>query len=214
MSGHVVNLPELTKLAKKYKARVMIDDAHSIGVLGKVGKGTCSHFGLTNGEDVDLLMGTFSKSFASLGGFIAGEKKVINYIKHHSQALIFSASMTPANVAAVHATLKIIKKEPERVERIREIGHYIRNGFKQVGFKILEGITPIVPVIIGDDMKTFQFWRRLLDEGVFANAVISPAVPPGMQLIRTSFMATHKNEHLDGTIEAFQKVGREFDLIS
>jgi 8-amino-7-oxononanoate synthase len=213
MSGYVVNLPELTRLAKKYHARVMIDDAHSIGVLGEGGKGTCSHFGLKNGEDVDLLMGTFSKSFASLGGFIAGERKVIEYIKHHSNALIFSASMTPANVAAVHAALKIIKREPERIERIREISKYMRNGFKQIGFKILEGITPIVPVIIGDDMKTFQFWKRLIDEGVFANAVISPAVPQGMQLIRTSFMATHENEHLDKIVEVFQKIGREFGLL-
>jgi len=213
MSGYIVNLPELTRLAKKYQARVMIDDAHSTGVLGEGGKGTCSHFGLKNGEDVELLMGTFSKSFASLGGFIAGEKKIIEYIKHHSRALIFSASMTPANVAAVHAALKIIKREPERIERIREISHYMRNGFKQLGFKILEGITPIVPVIIGDDMKTFQFWRRLLDGGVFANAVISPAVPQGMQLIRTSFMATHENGHLDRIIEVFQKAGREFGLI-
>jgi 8-amino-7-oxononanoate synthase len=213
MSGYIVNLPELTLLAKKYRARVMIDDAHSIGVLGEHGQGTCSHFGLKNREDLDLVMGTFSKSFASLGGFIAGERKITEYIKHHSQALIFSASMTPANVAAVHAALKIVKREPERINRIREISAYVRNGFKQVGLKILEGITPIVPVITGDDMKTFQIWRRLIDEGVFANAVISPAVPPGQQLIRTSFIATHENEHLDKTIEVFQKVGKEFGLL-
>ena len=213
MSGFIVNLPELTRLAQKYHARVMVDEAHSIGVLGEGGKGTCSHFGLKNDEDIDILMGTFSKSLASLGGFIAGERKVIEYIKHHSQALIFSASMAPANVAAVHAALKVIKREPERIERIREIARYMRDGFKQAGFKILEGITPIVPVIIGDDMKTFRFWRRLIDEGVFANAVISPAVPQGMQLIRTSFIATHENEHLDRTLEVFQKVGKEFGLI-
>lgn len=213
MSGFIASLPELTRLAKKYHARVMIDEAHSIGVLGEGGKGTCSHFGLRNDEDIDILMGTFSKSLASLGGFIAGERKVIEYVKHHSQALIFSASMAPANVAAVHAALKVIKREPERVERIREIARYMRDGFKQAGFKILEGITPIVPVIIGDDMKTFQFWRRLIDEGIFANAVISPAVPQGMQLIRTSFIATHENEHLDRTLEVFHKVGREFGLI-
>ncbi len=213
MSGYIVNLPELTRLAKKYHARVMVDEAHSIGVLGEGGRGTCSHFGLRNDKDIDILMGTFSKSLASLGGFIAGERKIIEYIKHHSQALIFSASMAPANVAAVHAALKIIKREPERIERIREIARYMRDGFKQAGFKILEGITPIVPVIIGDDMKTFRFWRRLIDEGVFANAVISPAVPPGMQLIRTSFIATHENEHLDKTIDVFQKIGKEFGLI-
>ncbi len=213
MSGYIVNLPELTRLAKKYHARVMVDEAHSIGVLGEGGKGTCSHFGLRNDEDIDILMGTFSKSLASLGGFIAGERKVIEYIKHHSQALIFSASMAPANVAAVHAALEIIKREPERIERIREIARYMRDGFKQAGFKILEGITPIVPVIIGDDMKTFRFWRRLIDEGVFANAVISPAVPQGMQLIRTSFIATHENKHLERIIEVFQKIGKEFGLI-
>jgi 8-amino-7-oxononanoate synthase len=138
---------------------------------------------------------------------------VIEYIKHHSQALIFSASMPPANVAAIQAALKIIKKEPERIQRIREIALYMRNGLKQAGFKILEDITPIVPVIIGDDIKTFQFWRRLLDEGVFANAVISPAVSQGMQLIRTSYMATHENKHLDRIIEVFQKVGKEFGMI-
>lgn len=213
MSGYIANLPELTRLAKKYHARVMVDEAHSIGVLGEGGRGTCSHFGLRNDEDIDILMGTFSKSLASLGGFIAGERKVIEYIKHHSQALIFSASMAPANVAAVHAALKVIKREPERIERIREIARYMRNGFKQTGFKILEGITPIVPVIIGDDMKTFRFWRRLIDEGVFANAVVSPAVPQGMQLMRASFIATHENKHLDRTIEVFQKIGKEFGLI-
>jgi len=214
MSGMIVNLPELVRLGKKYNARIMLDEAHSIGVLGEGGLGTCSHFGLENGRDVDLVMGTFSKSLASLGGFVAGEKKVVEYIKHASQALIFSASMTPANVAAVKAALKIIKREPERVIRIREIGDYVRKGFKQIGLKILESETPIVPVIIGDDLKTWQFWRRILDEGVFANAVIAPAVPQGMQLIRTSFMATLTNEHLDRIIDVFAKVGKEFGLLS
>jgi 8-amino-7-oxononanoate synthase len=214
MSGYVVNLPGIVDLAKKYNARVMLDEAHSIGVLGKGGVGTCSHFGLKNGVDVDLVMGTFSKSFASIGGFIAGTKRVIEYIKHNSQALIFSASMAPANVAAVHAALKVIKREPERVERINEISTYMRNGLREVGFKILDGITPIVPVVIGDDIKTFQFWRRLLDEGVFANAVVSPGVPEGMQLIRNSFIATHQKKHLDRVIKVLAKVGKELGMIS
>lgn len=213
MSGFVVNLPELVKLGRKYNARIMLDEAHSIGVLGENGIGTCSHYNLENGKDIDLIMGTFSKSFASLGGFVAGAKKVIEYIKHNSTALIFSASMPPANVAAVHAAVKILKGEPERVDRIREIGDYVRNGFRQVGLNILDGITPIVPVVIGDDLKTFRFCRRLLEEGVFANAVISPAVPQGKQLVRTSFIATHENSHLDRVIESFEKVGRELGVI-
>jgi 8-amino-7-oxononanoate synthase len=213
MSGLVVDLPELVRLAKTYKARLMIDEAHSVGVLGQGGLGICDHFGLQNGRDVDLVMGTFSKSFASLGGFVAGKKKVIEYIKYMSQAVIFSASMTPANVAAVSAALKIIRREPERIERLRWIGDYMRNGFKQAGLTIIDGITPIVPVIVGDDIKTFQVWRRLLDEGVFANAVVSPAAPQGQQLIRTSYMATHENHHLDKIIETFAKVGKEFDVV-
>ncbi len=213
MSGLVVHLPELVRLAKKYHARLMIDEAHSVGVLGRGGLGICDHFGLRNGHDVDLVMGTFSKSFASLGGFVAGPKKVVEYIKYMSQAVIFSASMAPANVAAVRAALAIIRREPERVERLRWIGDYMRNGFKQAGLKIIDGITPIVPVIVGDDIKTFQVWRRLLDEGVFANAVISPAAPAGLQLIRTSYMATHENHHLDQIIETFARVGKEFGVV-
>jgi len=213
MSGHVVNLPKVAELAKRYKARLMLDEAHSFGVLGKGGLGTASYFGMKNGKDVDLVMGTFSKSLASLGGFIAGQKQVINYIKHLSPALIFGASMSPPNTAAVLAALKIIRREPERVERIIEIGNYIRKGFKAAGFRIIDGVTPIVPVIIGDDIKTFQFWKLLMENGVFANAVISPAVPQGMQLIRASFIATQENHHLDRVIEVFTKVGKELELI-
>lgn len=214
MSGHVVHLPQVVELAKKYKARLMLDEAHSFGVLGKGGLGTASHFGLKNGTDVDLVMGTFSKSFASLGGFVAGNASAINYLKHLSPALIFGASMSPPNTAAVLAALKIIRREPERVERIIEIGNYMRAGFKAVGFNIIDGVTPIVPVIIGDDIKTFQFWKMLLEKGVFANAVISPAVPQGMQLIRSSYIATQENHHLDQIIDTFSVVGRELGLIS
>lgn len=214
MSGQIVNLPKLVKLAKKYAARTMIDEAHSIGVIGKGGLGVCSHFGLKNGKDIDIVMGTFSKSFASLGGFAAGEAKVIDYLKYNSQALRFSASMTPANVAAVHAALNIIKREPERITRLHEITDFIRKGFIDFGLKILETETPIIPVVIGDDLKTFQIWRRLLDEGVFTNAVISPAAPQGLQIIRVSFIATLENNHLDKILHAFKKVGKEFGLIS
>jgi len=214
MTGFVVNLPRLVELARQYNAGVMVDEAHAIGVLGKGGIGTSSHFSLKNGSDVDLVMGTFSKSFASLGGFIAGSKEVMNYIQHNSQALIFSASIAPGNAAAVHAALKIMKKEPERVRRLTEIADYMRNGFKKMGMTILDGITPIIPIVIGDDIKTFQFWKRLIDNGIYTNAVISPAVPQGMQLIRTSYIATHENKHLDRILEVIEKVGKEFGLIS
>ena len=213
MSGRIVNLPELVNLAKAYGARVMIDEAHAMGVLGEFGRGTCSHFGLKNGQDVELTMGTFSKSFASLGGFIAGERQVIDYIKYNSQAFIFSASMVPGSVAAARASLRIIRREPGRIKRLRLIADEVREGLKNQGFKLMEGGTPILPVIIGDDMMTFRFWRRLLEQGVFVNAVVSPAVPQGLQLIRLSLIATYKQEHIDRILEAFHKIGREFSLI-
>jgi len=213
MSGRIANLPEIVKLAKAYRARLMIDEAHAMGVLGQGGRGTCSHFGLRNGSDIELTMGTFSKSFASLGGFIAGERKVIDYIKYNSQAFIFSASMTPGNVAAVRASLAIIRREPERIERLHRITHKVREGLINQGFKLMGGGTPILPVIIGDDMMTFRFWRKLLEEGVFVNAVISPAVPQGFQLIRLSLIATYEQKHIDGILGAFNKVGKEFGLI-
>jgi len=212
MSGRIVNLPEVVRLAKKYKARIMIDEAHAMGVLGTGGRGTPRHFGLTN-TDVDLTMGTFSKSFASLGGFIAGERKVVDYIKFNSQAFRFSASMSPAAVGSVRASLKIIRREPERVARLAEITKKMRQGLESQGFKIIGDMTPILPVIIGDDLGTFRFWRRLMQEGVFANAVISPGVPPGMQLIRLSLIGTYQDEHMDKILNAFHKVGKEFGLI-
>ncbi len=211
MSGNIVNLPELVRIARKYNARIMLDDAHGLGVLGKGGRGTANHFGLD--DQVDIIMGTFSKSFASLGGFIAGGKPVIDYIKHHSPALIFSASMTPAQVAAVLKALEIIKAEPERIERLHYNANKVRQGLKTLGFDVLDGQTPIVPVVIGDDLLTFKFWRALFDNGVFVNAVISPAVPQGMQLLRLSFMATHEDKHLDFVLEKFEKVGKELALI-
>jgi len=211
MEGTLSNLPKIVNLAKKYEARVMVDDAHSIGVFGKHGRGTAEHFGLEN--DVDIVMGTFSKSFASLGGFIAAKAKVIDYIKHHARALIFAASTPPAAVASVIAALYIIKNEPERRERLWENVHKMKTAFDQLGFDTCGSNSPIVPVVIGDMMQTFMFWKRLFESGIFANPAIPPAVPPGKSLIRTSYMATHTEEELNKVIDVFEKLGREFGLI-
>ncbi|HEX7400685.1 MAG TPA: pyridoxal phosphate-dependent aminotransferase family protein [candidate division Zixibacteria bacterium] len=211
MEGEIAPLPDIVKLAKKHNARVMVDDAHSIGVLGDHGRGTAEHFGLDS--QVDLVMGTFSKSFASLGGFIAGSERVINYIKHTSRALIFSASPPPAAVAACLAALDIIETEPERRERLWQITRRMHDEYKSLGFNIGKTQTPIIPIYIGDDMKTFQVWKMLSDEGIFVNPIISPAVPPGFQLIRTSYTATHTDEQMDRVLEAFKKVGKKMGVI-
>lgn len=212
MSGDIVDLPGLVAAAKERNARVMVDDAHGLGVLGKGGRGTVNHFGLD--DEVDLIMGTFSKTFAALGGFVVAERSVIEYIKHHASALIFSASMTPASVASVIAALEILQNEPERIARVHYNADKMRRGFASMGFRIIPGETAVVPVVIGDDLKTFLFWRELFEAGVFVNAVISPAVPPGLQLLRTSYMATHEDEHLDQVLDVFQKVGRELGIIN
>jgi 8-amino-7-oxononanoate synthase len=211
MEGDIAPLPEITALCKEFGARLMVDDAHSIGVLGKNGSGTASHFGLTN--EVDIIMGTFSKSFASLGGFIAANAEVIDYIKHVSRALIFSASMTPASIAACLASLDIMENEPERRERLWQITRRMHREYRSLGFDIGNTQTPIIPIIIGDDIKVFVFWKRLLEEGVFVNPVRSPAVPAGRALLRTSYMATHTDEQLDRVLEAFEKVGKELGVI-
>jgi 8-amino-7-oxononanoate synthase len=189
----------------------MIDDAHSVGVIGVGGRGTGSHYGVM--DKVDITMGTFSKTFASLGGFMAASERVTNYVKHHSPALIFSASPTPASVAAAMAALEVLEEEPWRVTKLIENADHMREGFKAMGFKILESKTAIVPVIIGDDERTFIFWRKLFDAGVFTNAFISPGVPPGMAMLRTSFMTTHEKEHLDRILELFGEIGKELRLI-
>jgi len=209
--GEIVDLPHMVEIAKKYKARILIDDAHSVGVIGKGGRGTASEFDLEG--QVDLTMGTFSKTFASLGGFVAGEAKVIDYIKHHAAALIFSASPTPSSVAAAIAALEILIEEPWRVERLISNADKIRTGLKDAGFNIIEGRTGIVPVIVGDDLIAFKMWRMLYDTGVFVNVFISPGVPQGRQMMRTSYMSTHEDEHLDFIIDAFKKAGEELDLI-
>ncbi|MFH1373636.1 MAG: pyridoxal phosphate-dependent aminotransferase family protein [bacterium] len=212
MEGDIVNLPRLVEIAQEHGARVLVDDAHAIGVLGETGAGTAEHFGLL--DKIDLQMGTFSKSFASLGGVIAGEKDVIEYIKHKARALIFSASIPPANAAAVLAALDIIESEPERREQVLKNGSRIRREFKKLGFNIGNTETPIVPIVIGGDMDAFAFWKALFDNGVFTNPVISPAVPPGQAMIRTSYTATQTDAQLDRVVEVVARVGREKGLIS
>jgi 8-amino-7-oxononanoate synthase len=211
MEGDIANLPEIVSLAKQNNARVMVDDAHAIGVLGENGRGTSEHFNLE--DEVDIVMGTFSKSFASIGGFIVASERVINYIKHFSRALIFSASPPPAAVAACLAALDIIKSEPERRERLWEITRRMHKELKALGFNIGNSQTPIIPIYIGDDIKTFQFWKMLSDEGIFTNPIISPAVSPGSQLLRTSYTATHTDEQLDRVLEVFKKVGKKMGVI-
>ncbi len=209
--GEIVDLPTLNKIAKEYNARILIDDAHSIGVIGKGGRGTASEFDLV--DEIDMTMGTFSKTFASLGGFVAGEAKVINYLKHHSPALIFSASPTPASVAAAIATLEILEQEPWRVEKLISNANRVRKGLKAAGFNVVESRTAIVPVIVGDDLLAFKFGKRLYDDGVFVNVFISPGVPQGRQMMRTSYMSTHEDEHLDYIVDTFTKNGRLLGLV-
>ena len=210
MEGDIAPLPEIIPLCKKYKARLMVDDAHAIGVLGE-GRGTAEHFGVV--DDVDLIMSTFSKSFASLGGFIAGDQEVIHYIKHFARSLIFSASIPPANAAAALAALQVMRDEPERIERLNNNASYMRDGFNQLGFDTGNSETPVVPIIIGDDQLTFITWKLLFDNGVFVNPVISPAVAPGRQLLRTSYMASHTADHLNEVLEIFEKVGKQLSMI-
>ncbi|MBI4547059.1 MAG: pyridoxal phosphate-dependent aminotransferase family protein [Ignavibacteriae bacterium] len=210
-TGEIVNLSELVVIAKKYNARILVDDAHAIGVIGKGGRGTASHFGLNN--EVDLTMGTFSKTFASLGGFVVADERVINYLKHHSPALIFSASPTPASVAAALAALDILEREPERIDHLIRNANRMRRGFKELGFRIIDGESAVIPVIVGDDVLAFKFWRALFDAGVFVNAFISPGVPPGMQMMRTSYMATHEDEHLDRILEVFMITGKQLGIV-
>lgn len=210
MEGDIAKLPEIIPLCKKYNIRLMVDDAHAMGVLGG-GRGTGAHFGMT--DDVDLIMSTFSKSFASIGGFIAGAADIIEYIQHHARSLIFSASIPPANTATVLAALEIMHDEPELVKQLTKNAEFMRAGFSQLGFDTGQSESPIIPIIIGDDALTFKVWRELFDNGVFVNPVISPATAPGRQLLRTSYMATHTEPQLVRVLEVFEKVGRENGLI-
>ncbi|MCH5217164.1 MAG: aminotransferase class I/II-fold pyridoxal phosphate-dependent enzyme [Muribaculaceae bacterium] len=211
MEGDVANMPEIVKLAKKYNASVMADEAHGLGVFGKQGRGVVDHFGLT--KDVDLIMGTFSKSLASLGGFIATDKEITNYLRHHSRSYIFTASITPASTAAASAALDIIIAEPERQTHLWEITNYALENFRAMGCEIGHTSTPIIPIFIRDDYKTFHVTRDLLDEGVFVNPVVTPAVAPQDTLIRYSLMATHTKEQVTRSLEAIQKVLKKYDVI-
>ncbi len=211
MEGDVANLPEIVRLAKKYNASVMVDEAHGLGVFGEGGRGTCNHFGVT--DDVDLIMGTFSKSLASLGGFIATDKVITNFLRHHSRSYIFTASITPASTAAVNAALDIIISEPERQEHLWKITNYALEQFRAMGCEIGHTSTPIIPLFIRDDYKTFQVTSDLLKEGVFVNPVVTPAVAPQDTLIRYSLMATHTEEQVQRSLEAIEKVFRKYDLL-
>lgn len=211
VTGEIVNLPEMLEVAHKYGARVLVDDAHSVGVIGKGGRGTASHYGLT--EKTDLVMGTFSKTFASLGGFVAGPERVINFMKHLSPAIIFSASPTPSSCAAALAALDVLEQQPELVDMLVANADYMRRGFKELGFDVIDNQTAIVPVIVGDIEKSLYFWKLLFDRGVFVNAFIPPGVPPNMSMMRTSYMASHEKWHLDQILDIFKDAGKEIGLI-
>ena len=212
MEGDITNLPEIVRLSEKYQASIMVDDAHALGVIGKNGSGTASHFGLT--EKVDLIMGTFSKSMASIGGFIAADKTTINFIKHNSRSLMFSASMTPSSAASVLAAIEIMENEPERIKRLMDLTKYARNRFKEMGFDTGKSESPIIPLFIRDDIKALQMAQRLLEEGVFINPVVSPAVPKEDCIIRFSLMATHSFDQVDRAIEKITKVAKELDVLA
>jgi 8-amino-7-oxononanoate synthase len=211
MEGDIINLPEVVKLSEKYKASIMVDDAHSMGVIGENGSGTASHFGLT--DKVDLIMATFSKSFASLGGFIASDKDTINFLRHNSRSLIFSASMTPASAASVLAVLDIMTSEPERIKHLWDLTHYALKGFKEMGMNTGKAETPIIPLFIRDDIKALQMTRMLLEEGVFVNPVVAPAVPKEDSMIRFSLMATHTFEQVRTAMEKIEAIAKKLGVI-
>jgi len=211
MEGDIANLPRIVELAEKYNTRVYVDDAHSVGVLGKHGRGTAEHWGLE--DKVDITMGTFSKSFASLGGFIATDEPVVDFVKHTARSLIFTASPPPASVATVLACLDIIESEPERLERLWENTRMMHEGYKSLGFDTGQSESPIIPIKIGTDDDCFAFWKLMFDNGIFANPAISPAVPPGEAIIRTSYMATHTKAELEKVLDTFGKLGKQFGII-
>jgi len=211
MEGDIAPLPEMLPILKQYGARLMVDDAHASGVLGPKGEGTAAHFGVT--DDVDLIMGTFSKSFASLGGFIAGDALVIDYIKHNSRPFIFSAAMAPASVGACLGSLDVMETEPHHRERLWEVVDRMQAGYRELGFDTGTSTTPVIPIVLGDDMLVFAFWKRLLEEGIFVNPVRPPAVPAGRALLRTSYMATHTDAQMEYVLATFAKIGRELGVL-
>lgn len=210
MGGDIAPLPQIVEICKRHGARIMVDDAHGIGVTGN-GRGTSAHFGLT--DEVDLIMGTFSKSFASIGGFIAGSAEVVHYIQHHARSIIFSAALPASNVMAVLTALDIIESEPQHVENLWDNAEYMRSGLKGLGYDTGMSNTPIIPVILRDEYRTALAWHALIEEGVYTNPVVPPGVPPNNSLLRTSYMATHKREHLDRALRGFKIVGENLDLI-
>ncbi len=211
MEGDLANLPKIVELKKKYNARLIVDDAHGVGVMGKHGRGTAEHFGVEN--DVDIVVGTFSKAFASIGGFVAADEDIIHYLKHNARALIFSASPTPSNVASVIAVMGIIEKEPERMKSLWKNAEKLRKGFKELGYDTGESVTPIIPLVLGDSMMAFQMWRLLYDRGIFTTPIVSPAVPENRALIRVSVMATFNQRHINMALEVFAEVGRILGII-
>jgi 8-amino-7-oxononanoate synthase len=211
MEGDLANLPRIVELAARYGARLMVDDAHGIGVLGEHGRGTAEHFGLE--PETDLVMGTFSKSLATVGGFIAGDRRVVDWVKHQARSLIFSASPPPASVASVIKAIEIIEREPERRQRLWENTRFMMRELTNLGFDTGSSETPVIPLVVGEDLTAFRMTIRLQEEGVFVNPVVSPGVPPGRALIRTSYMATHTREQLERALDAFGKVGRELGVI-
>lgn len=211
MEGDVANIPEICRLAKKYDASVMVDEAHSIGVFGTGGRGTVNHFGCT--DDVDLIMGTFSKSFASLGGFIATDKEITNFLRHHSRSYIFTASITPASTAAALKAIDIMEQEPERQEQLWKLTNFALDGFRRMGCEIGNTSTPIIPLFIRDNFKTFKVTTELFEEGIFVNPVVSPAVAPHDTLIRFSLMATHTQEQVERALETIERVFRRNGIL-
>lgn len=203
MEGDVAPVPEISKICRKYGARLMVDDAHATGVMGKRGRGTCEHFGLDH-KDVDLVVGTCSKSFASVGGFAVGDENIIHYIQHVSRSMIFSAALPPASVAAISKAIDIIEEEPQRIKKLWDNSAYLMKNFKRMGLNTGETQTPIIPVVIGDNEKTFMLWRMLFDNGLFTNPVVSPAVPPKRSLLRVVVTATHTREQLDRALNIFE----------
>ncbi|WP_026908145.1 aminotransferase class I/II-fold pyridoxal phosphate-dependent enzyme [Paucisalibacillus globulus] len=204
MSGNIVDLPNMVQAAKNTGAKIMLDDAHGIGVLGRNGAGTASYFGLD--DEVDIIVGTFSKGLGSIGGFIAGSKELIHYLKYTSSSYIFSSSLPPAQAAAAMTSLEILQKEPERIVKLQSNTQMLRKGLQSLGYSVPDGIIPIVPVILGDDMLVFKTWKALMEQGVFTNPAVSPAVPDGQQMIRIRLMSTHKEEHIEKILDAFSKI--------
>jgi 8-amino-7-oxononanoate synthase len=211
MEGDLADLPRIVELKKEHNARLMVDDAHGVGVMGEHGRGTAEHFGVE--DETDLVMGTFSKSLAAVGGFVAGDSKVLDFIKHHARSLMFSAAPPPASVASVIKAIEIIEREPERRQLLWDHTAYMKHEFSTMGFDTGDSESPVIPLVVGDDMGAFRMTFRLQEEGVFANPVVSPAVPEGRAMMRTSYMATHTRDHLDRALEVFHKVGREMGVI-